>query len=133
MAVGSTRFVKVLWLLCVALMVLWAGSGLAGAHSLVIESSPKDKEVLTRAPKEVVLRFNSRIEKSLTRISLTSSDGRTVLLPEPIKKYDSEVTDRLVIPLPNLGPGHYLLRYKVFSTDGHTTSGMLRFSVVGNR
>ena len=131
MAMGGTRITKVLRQLFATVLILCAGSGLAGAHSVVIESSPKDKEVLARAPREVILRFSAKIEKSLTRISLTSSDGRTIPLPGLIREDIREAPDRLVIPLPMLGPGEYLLRYKVLSTDGHATSGVLRFSVVG--
>ncbi len=130
MALGGIRVVKVLRLLFVSVLVLCAVSGPAGAHSVVIESSPKEKEVLTRAPTEVVLRFSAKIEKSLTRLSLSTSNGRMIPLPTPVEKSANEAPDRLVIPLPNLGPGEYLLRYKVLSTDGHATSGALRFSIV---
>jgi methionine-rich copper-binding protein CopC len=130
MTTGGTRFIKILRQLFVIVVVLWIGSGLAGAHSVVIESSPKDKEVLTHAPRDAVLRFSARIEKSLARIILTSSDGRTIPLPGLIREDTREAPDLLVIPLPNLGPGEYLLRYRVLSTDGHATSGVLRFSVV---
>jgi methionine-rich copper-binding protein CopC len=113
--------------LALLLILLWAGSGPAGAHAVVIESSPKDKEILTGAPKEVILHLNSNIEKSLVRISLTGSGGRTIPLPRPAA---GGPPDRLVIPLPGIGPGDYVLRYRVLSTDGHATSGVLRFSVV---
>lgn len=130
MRAGGARFIKVLWQIGIALLVLWAFSDLAGAHSVVIESSPKDKEVLTRAPREVVLCFCAKIEKSFARISLGTNNGRMIPLPAPVEKAGREAPDLLVIPLPNLGPGEYLLRYKVLSTDGHATSGVLRFSVV---
>ena len=125
-----TRSARVVTLLCLAvipLVLLWAGSGPAGAHAVVIESSPKDKEILTRAPKEVLLRFNSKIEKSLARISLTGNSGRKIPLS---RQTEAGPPDRLVIPLPGIGPGDYVLRYRVLSTDGHATSGVLRFSVV---
>jgi len=125
-----TRSARVVTLLCLAvipLVLLWAGSGPAWAHAVVMESSPKDKEILTCAPKEVILHFNSKIEKSLVRISLTGSGGRTIPLPRPAA---GGPPDRLVIPLPGISPGDYVLRYRVLSTDGHATSGVLRFSVV---
>ena len=126
MAMRSNRSVRVLFEGLLVLLLFTAG--LAGAHAVVVESSPGDNEVLARSPREVVLRFDARIEKSLTRLSLTTSDGRTIPLPQPADKY-GEDPDRLVIPLPGLGPGHYILRYKVLSTDGHATPGLLRFSV----
>jgi len=117
----------------ITILILGPGAGLAGAHAAVVESSPKDKEVLILAPKEVVLRLNAKIEKSLARFSLTTSNGRIIPLPIPIKKYNAEDPNRLVIPLPTLGPGNYFLRYKVLSIDGHTTIGVLRFSVMNGK
>jgi len=130
MATCNGMSVRCLWRVGMAFFFLCVGSGLAGAHSVVVESSPKDKEVLTHAPKEVVLRFNAKIEKSLARVSLVTSDGRKIPLPAPAGNY-GDSPDRLVISLPNLGSGSYLLHFKVLSTDGHATSGVLRFSIVG--
>jgi methionine-rich copper-binding protein CopC len=115
-----------------AVMVLLLGTGfdLAGAHAVVIESSPTDNEVLTSAPGEVVLRFNAKIEKSLARVTLATSAGRIIPMLAPMKEHSRATPDRLVITLPNIGPGDYLLRYKVLSVDGHVVIGVLRFSVV---
>ncbi|HET6513768.1 MAG TPA: copper resistance CopC family protein [Thermodesulfovibrionales bacterium] len=123
--------IKVLWQMVIVLLTLWSDTGFAYAHALVIESSPKDGEVLTSAPREVALRFNEKIEKSLARFSLTTGNGRIIRLPEQTKKYGSEAPERLVIQLPDLEPDNYILRYKILSTDGHATSGVLRFRVVG--
>ncbi len=130
MATGGVMIVRVLWQTGLALLVFWARSGIACAHAVVIESSPKDKEVLTSAPREAVLRFNVRLEKSLTRLRLATSGGREIPLPAPVENYGLEASERLVIPLPRLGPGDYLLSYKVLSKDGHATSGVLHFSIV---
>jgi methionine-rich copper-binding protein CopC len=127
---AGARFIMALRQVIITLLVLGAGSGLAGAHAVVIESSPKDKEALVIAPREAVLRFNSKVEKSLARFSLSTSNGRIIPLPGPIKKYNDQAPDRLVVPLPNLKPGGYLLRYKVLSIDGHATIGVIRFSVI---
>jgi methionine-rich copper-binding protein CopC len=127
----STRSVRLPRLpvipLVLLLVLLWAGSGPAGAHAVVIESSPKDKEILTRPPKEVSLRFNSKIEKSLARISLTGNGGRKIPLP---RLTAGGPPNQLIISLPGIGPGDYTLRYRVLSTDGHATSGVLRFNIV---
>ncbi|HTR45267.1 MAG TPA: copper resistance CopC family protein [Thermodesulfovibrionales bacterium] len=127
---SGERLIGVLWQTALALLVLWAGSGLACAHSVVIESSPKDNEVLTRAPREVLLRFNVKIEKSLARIRLETRGGREIPQAQPTESCRHESPDRLTISLPDLGPGDYLLRYKVLSMDGHATSGVLHFRVV---
>jgi methionine-rich copper-binding protein CopC len=129
----DARCIMALRQVIITLLILGAGSGLAGAHAVVIESSPKDKETLILAPKQAVLRFNAKVEKSLARFSLTTSDGRIIPLPGPIKKYNSEAVDHLEILLPSLRPGDYFLRYKVMSIDGHTTIGVLRFSVISGK
>jgi methionine-rich copper-binding protein CopC len=97
----------------------------AGAHAVVLESVPANDAVLDRAPDRVVLRFNSKIEKRLARISLTSPGAAPRALPVA---RDGE-RDRIEVPLGSLPPGRYAIRYKVLSADGHVTEGALRFSI----
>jgi methionine-rich copper-binding protein CopC len=98
----------------------------ASPHAIVLESSPTHDAVLPRAPSLVTLRFNSRIEKRFTRVTLALADQAPVALPTA----DAEATpDRLTIPLQPLGPGVYVLRYRVLAVDGHISEGALRFTV----
>jgi methionine-rich copper-binding protein CopC len=81
-----------------------------------------------------VLRFNSKIEKRLSRITIAAGRGTPAPLDIASDGPDSaERPDRLVAPLPSLGPGAYAVRYKVLSADGHITEGVLRFTVTGRR
>lgn len=98
----------------------------ASSHAIVLESSPTHDAVLPRAPQRVTLRFNSRIEKRFTRVTLALADQA----PVPLPTADAEATpDRLTIPLQPLGPGVYVLRYRVLAVDGHISEGALRFTV----
>jgi len=133
LTITGARCITALRQVIITLLILGAGSGLAAAHAVVIGSSPRDKEVLILAPREAVLRFNVKVEKSLARFSLTTGNGRIIPLPGPIKQYNGEAPDRLVIPLPSLRQGDYFLRYKVMSIDGHATIGVLRFSVISGK
>lgn len=101
-------------------------------HAIVLESSPVHDAVLERAPAQVILRFNSKIEKRFTRVTLAAADQSpaAVALPAPD---DPATPDRLVIPLRPLAPGLYLLRYRVLAVDGHITEGALRFTVAAKR
>ncbi len=118
-------------------LLLWAALSLAppppaSAHAIVLESSPTHDAVLARAPEQVTLRFNSKIEKRFTRLTLAVGDQA----PAPVKLPDggdAEPPDRLVIPLHPLGPGVYVLRYRVLAVDGHITEGALRFTVNAER
>ena len=118
-------------LIVVLLAAVWPlGPVSVAAHAIVLESVPARDAVLDRAPQQVVLRFNSKIEKRLSRVTLTA--GRGAAVPMPIATDDQSgdgQPDRLVVPLRPLTPGPYVLRYKVLSADGHITEGVLRFTV----
>lgn len=118
-------------LLLMACLTL-AAPRVASPHAIVLESSPTHDAVLPRAPLQVTLRFNSRIEKRFTRVTLALADRAPVALALP--PADAEATpDRLTIPLQPLGPGVYVLRYRVLAVDGHITEGALRFTVGAGR
>jgi hypothetical protein len=101
----------------------------AGAHAIVLESVPANDAVLDRAPDRIVLRFNSKIEKRLARISLTSPGAAPRALPVAGDAASDGERDRIEVPLGSLPPGRYAIRYKVLSADGHVTEGALRFSI----
>lgn len=102
----------------------------AAAHAIVLESIPAPDAVLAEPPANAMLRFNSKIEKRLTRVTLTASGG----VPRPLAIMNGDAAgggepDRVVVSLGSLAPGPYVLRYKVLSADGHVTEGALRFTV----
>ncbi len=105
----------------------------AAAHAIVLESVPARDAVLERAPERVILRFNSKIEKRLTRVTIAARDGAPTPVSIPSDGPGGDLQpDRLVVPLRPLPPGGYVLRYKVLSADGHITEGALRFTVTGS-
>ncbi len=116
------------WLIAAGLFpaVLAGVPRLAAAHALVLESFPRSDDIVTVSPQRIFLRFNSRIEKALSRITLTGPAGRAV--PLPVTAPDLP-PNHLVVPVPFLEPGRYLVRWKVLSTDGHVTEGAFRFNV----
>lgn len=104
----------------------------ASPHAIVLESSPAHDAVLPEPPSRVTLRFNSRIEKRFTRVTLALADQAPVAVA--VAAGGAEATpDRLTIPLQPLGPGVYVLRYRVLAVDGHITQGALRFTVAAAR
>jgi len=100
----------------------------ASPHAIVLESSPVADAVLERSPGQVTLRFNSKLEKRFTRITLTAGDRPPAAIALPDDGAASG-PDRVVIPLAPLAPGPYVLRYRVLAVDGHITEGALRFTV----
>jgi methionine-rich copper-binding protein CopC len=100
------------------------------AHALLVDSSPKQDEVLKSPATRAVLHFNARIEKKVTQATLRDAAGHAVKLP-PLPDDAAGPPDRLIIALPTLAPGAYQLEYRVLASDGHATPGLLRFSIGG--
>lgn len=99
------------------------------AHAVLMESSLKDGLILVNQPTEIVLTFNSRIELSLSRVSLVSKGDRYTSVA--IAKGNKP--GQMVMKVPALEEGDYALKYKVFASDGHLTEDVLRFKVSGSR
>ena len=114
------------WALCAALLA--QGPGAVAAHAIILESEPAAGAKLAEPPARIYLRFNSKLEKRLSHVTLTAADGRPV--PLPVAADGSEKPDRIVLPLGSLHAGAYVVRYKVLATDGHITEGALRFTVL---
>ena len=97
------------------------------AHAIVLESLPTHDAVLTESPGRIILRFNSRIEAALSRVTIKAVNGKAVALPAA--RDAGPEANRLVVPVGPLAPGIYVVRYRVLAADGHVTEGALRFSV----
>jgi copper resistance protein C len=112
------------WLLAAGLVLAVAGP--AGAHSLLLESAPAAGTTLATPPRELMLRFNNRIEKSLSRVRLVDLGG----IDRPlVVTVGAGPPDRLTAALPSLGPGRWRVEWQVLSTDGHVVSGRFDFTL----
>jgi methionine-rich copper-binding protein CopC len=103
----------------------------ARAHAILVESSPADQAALKEAPPRALLRFNGRIEKGVSQVTLYDSAGKKLALPDGAAQRGAGPPDQLVIPLPKLPPGQYRLQYRILAIDGHATPGQIRFSIQG--
>jgi methionine-rich copper-binding protein CopC len=110
------------WLLAAGLTLAVAGP--AAAHSLLLESAPAAGATLTAAPRELTLRFNNRIEKSLSRIRLLDDQGAARSLAITL---DDGTADRLTAAVPSLPPGRWRVEWQVLSMEGHVVTGRFEF------
>ena len=110
---------------CAGASLLLAAVLPAGAHSLLLESSPAANAVLAEPPAEVALRFNNRIEKRLSRLQLIDAHGEA----RPLAVRVDGPPDRVEAAVPPLGPGPWRLEWHVLSTDGHVVSGAFPFRI----
>lgn len=93
------------------------------AHAHLESAVPANGSTLKAAPTQVVLRFSDSI--SLVDVTLEKAGGKA----EALKDLPKELARSLVVALPRLGEGQYVLRYRGVSEDTHETKGALRFTV----
>jgi hypothetical protein len=103
--------------------MLFVGVGVtANAHSHLRSSTPAEGSTVA-APDEVVLGFSERSQ--LTALTLVQGSG-------PVLKVASlprEAAAQLHVGLPKLTPGAWSLTWRVISSDGHITHGIVHFTV----
>jgi methionine-rich copper-binding protein CopC len=99
----------------------------AGAHALLVRTSPPKRAVLRDPPKQVELWFNERLEPAYSAAKVSTQSGSPVSIGRTsVGGNDSK---RLLIELPPLAPGSYTVRFRVLSVDGHLAEDSFVFSV----
>jgi copper resistance protein C len=97
------------------------------AHAILLESSPALNSKVSGPDVPIKLRFNVRVDKSRSRLTLVRPDGAVQSLL--IGKDTSE--DVLSAGAAGLAAGEYRLRWQVLASDGHITRGEILFNVQG--
>jgi methionine-rich copper-binding protein CopC len=110
------RVLPVLLLLCVFAPALQA-------HAHLEEASPTEGSVLHAAPQQLLLRFSEPAR--LTTLTL-ERDGA---VPQKIAPLPEKSEARISISLPALKAGHYRVRWRALSADGHVVPGELHFTL----
>jgi methionine-rich copper-binding protein CopC len=100
----------------------------AEGHAIILESTPAQAST-GPSPRRLILRFNSRLEKSLCSVQLVGPRQRGIAL---LRQEADAPPDTLAYPLPALEPGEYQARWKVMAADGHVTEGAVLFTVTAS-
>jgi methionine-rich copper-binding protein CopC len=95
------------------------------AHAVLLEATPAADSAVAGPDVAVKLRFNVRIDRGRSRLTLALPDGRTTAL----KIDDEGASDTLSARATGLGPGTYHLHWQVLAADGHITRGDLPFRI----
>ena len=105
-------------------MLLLAAPSSAGAHAVLLTSSPGWNAVLAAAPRAVTLRYDEDVVPGYARVAVVTPGGRDLAGP-------ARVTGSVVVvPLEAGRAGSYTVRWKmVASDDGHVTEGAFSFGV----
>lgn len=111
---------------CLLVGALCVLAGMAWAHAIIVESTPKANEVINGSVLEIKLRFNVRIDGARSKLTLVLPDGTS----RPVEVPQQPSPDSLSATVPKLLPGRYQLHWQVLAGDGHITQGDIPFSVV---
>lgn len=96
------------------------------AHASLEKANPAPDSQLDKAPKEILLQFNERLEKELYSIKVFDENGDLI---SDDKTKISKDQKSLSLDLPTLSDGLYTVSYKVISADGHPVDGSYVVSI----
>ncbi len=113
----------------VALGLLAATAGPAGAHASLLGSAPAAGGRVQQSPRAVMLRFSEAVAiLSPTDVSIV--DGRGDRVPTGPPRTAAGDARRVVVPLRGpLLPGSYTVRFRVVSDDSHAADEAIVFAV----
>jgi copper resistance protein C len=118
---------KLLAVLALVGLGLFALAAPASAHNSLISSNPDDNASLDAGPRTVVLTFDQPVQEGegLNSVAVIGPDGKEW------QGGSAEVDSNVVsAPVRELGPaGVYTIGYRIVSADGHPVSGKLVFTL----
>ncbi len=104
----------------------WYPASTSMAHASLEHAEPAPNTQLQSAPTEARLTFSERLENELFYIQLTDQQGNRV----PTEPTQMSKNQRMLQQsLPKLTEGHYILSYKVISSDGHPIRDSYVFTI----
>jgi methionine-rich copper-binding protein CopC len=112
-----------------ALVLLFAATGVAAAHAVLVSADPAGGAELARGPERVSATFNEQLQTSFAAMTVVGPDGHLWSTGET--QVHGAVASVAVRPL---GPvGTYTVHFRVTSADGHVVSGSwpFRLTVAG--
>jgi methionine-rich copper-binding protein CopC len=108
--------------LIAALLALAAGLP-ARAHAFLDHAQPRVGSTVA-APDHVELWMTEDLEPAFTTVQVFDSQGRQ------IDRKDAKISGAtMILSLPKLAPGTYLVKWKAVASDTHRTTGTFNFTV----
>jgi methionine-rich copper-binding protein CopC len=106
---------------------LLIGIVMASAHAQLVRAEPAAGGNVGKAPSEVTLHFNERLEGALSSVGVRDAAGKQVDKGNgAIDKKDRRV---IRVSLPDLEPGVYKVEWRAVSADTHRVNGDFTFKV----
>ena len=104
------------------------GGGIASAHPLPQNASPKPNAVLTASPTEIRIGFSEGLVIAFSGIEVDDARGKAV--PAGTATLDASDSHELIVPLTTkLAPGTYTVKWHAVGDDTHRVTGHYSFAV----
>ena len=100
----------------------------AHAHAILMTSTPSAGASVPAGTVDMTFRYNSRIDRARSRLTLTAPDHSQLVL----KIIPAGSPDTLQASTELDKPGGYVVRWQVLAIDGHITRGDVPFTVTGH-
>lgn len=97
------------------------------AHSMLTKAEPPRRAVLTKSPTQVRLWFNEKLEGDYASLVVLDDKKRPITEMKPVLAPDDPKS--IILPLPELQPGKYSVKFRVLSVDGHVVESSFDFTV----
>lgn len=105
------------------LLALLLGIGVAAAHARLKQSVPADGSVLRVSPPQLTLIFSESARLTVLWIE-PEGGARQKVAPLP-----ASPAAEVMVALPPLKPGKYVIAWRVLGDDGHVVPGQLHFTL----
>ena len=106
------------------LMLAAVPSALAHAHPTVMKPAP---DSTGPAPSSISITFSEAIEPKFSFIQLTDEKGKSV--DSEVSRPAPEDPTTLILPVPKLAAGTYVVHWANVAVDGHRLDGSYKFTV----
>lgn len=115
--------------LAVTALLAWAAllTQPAEAHGHLQKATPGSDETVKTAPSEIRLWFSEPLEPAFSAIEVDDASGASVTSGKAA--VDPSAPKQLTLPLPELQPGTYTVKWRVLSIDTHKTDGTYTFQI----
>jgi len=110
------------------IMALWMSlhSAPVLAHAMLVKAEPPRRAQLTQPPAHVRLWFNEEVEKDYASLAVSHADKPVTEVKPQVSADDPK---SILLPLPQLSPGKYTVKFRVLSVDGHVVDSSYDFTV----
>ncbi len=108
-------------------IMLIAMAAPAWAHAILISTDPPKNGVAAVSPSQLSLMFNENVEVSFGAIRVYTCAGKRITTGSPHHFASSDRT--VVLSVPKLDDGVYLVSWRVISADSHPVNGTYSFSI----